>query len=208
MSLLPAAVLWDVDGTLADSEPVHARAFEHAARDLRVRLPADFHDRLLGRSEEASHAWLVAECGLSADFPTWQARRIAAYLAMIDQVRPHPAALALWQRLAQAGVPQAAVSNSDRMIVGANLARIGVMRPGLVSLARNDVRCGKPDPEPWLRASALLGVDPSEAVVVEDSTPGVESALAAGAVVHVMDHYTGPRDGVRPLADLTARLEG
>lgn len=208
MSLRPVAVLWDVDGTLADSEPVHARAFEQAARGLGLRLPADFHDRVLGRSEEASHAWLVAECGLAEDLTAWQARRIAAYLTMIDQVRPHPAALALWQGLARAGVPQAAVSNSDRMIVGANLAQIGVMRPGLISLARNDVRRGKPDPEPWLRACTLLGVDPAAVAVVEDSPPGVQSALAAGAAVHVMDHYAGPRTGVRPLADLAAALAG
>jgi len=77
----------------------------------------------------------------------------------------------------------AIVSNSDRMLVDANLRAAGLQVPGLVSVARNDVRFGKPRPEPYLRAAWLLGVDPSDCIVVEDSVPGARAGLAAGMTV-------------------------
>jgi beta-phosphoglucomutase-like phosphatase (HAD superfamily) len=57
---------------------------------------------------------------------------------------------------------------------------IGVDRPGLKSVTRNDVRNGKPDPEPFLRAAWLTGIDPAETYVVEDSHAGAAAGVAAG----------------------------
>ena len=75
------------------------------------------------------------------------------------------------------------VSNSDRMLVDASLAVAGIARPDMITVTRNDVRNGKPDAEPYLRAAWLLGVAPHECLVVEDSTPGAQAGLAAGMLV-------------------------
>ena len=75
---------------------------------------------------------------------------------------------------------QAVVSNSDRLIVDANLRAVGIVEPGLKTVSRNDVREGKPDPEPFLRAAWLTGVDPADTFVMEDSYTGASAGLAAG----------------------------
>ena len=198
------AVLWDMDGTLADSEPVHALSFEIACRSLGVPLPEGFHEALLGLSEEATHAWLVRECGLPLDLHEWTSARLAVYLDHLDRVAWQAPARRAWDRIRDAGIPQAIVSNSDRIVVDANLSRLGLAVPGLVSVSRDDVREGKPDPEPYLRAAELLGVEAARAAVVEDSEPGIRSGLAAGMTVFVMPHYAG--NGPHPTRTL-AELE-
>jgi beta-phosphoglucomutase-like phosphatase (HAD superfamily) len=72
------------------------------------------------------------------------------------------------------------VSNSDRMIVDANLAAVGLVYPGMRTVSRNDVREGKPHPEPFLRAAWLCDVDPADAVAVDDSFTGATAGLRAG----------------------------
>ncbi|WP_165905347.1 HAD family hydrolase [Rhodovulum euryhalinum] len=202
------AVLWDIDGTLADSEPLHERAFVEATRALGLALPADFHAALLGRTETEAHAWLVDRCGLELSLAAWTERRLAAYFAGLEDVTPHPVAIGLWHRFEALGLPQGTVSNSDRLIVNANLARLGLDRPGLVSISRNDVRAAKPDPEPYLRGAHLLGLDPDEIAVVEDSATGLRAAQAAGMRVYMMPGFTGAGHGDwQPLAALAEVAE-
>lgn len=78
------------------------------------------------------------------------------------------------------GYAQAIVSNSDRLIVDANLDAVGLDEPGMVTVSRNDVRTGKPAPEPYLRAAWLLQIEPGRCQVVEDSLTGAKAGLAAG----------------------------
>jgi HAD superfamily hydrolase (TIGR01509 family) len=82
-------------------------------------------------------------------------------------------------QLTDMGVRSAFVSNADRIVVDANLRAAGVLKPGVVSVSRNDVRRGKPAPEPFLRAAHLLGAPPEECIVIEDSRLGVTAGLAA-----------------------------
>jgi HAD superfamily hydrolase (TIGR01509 family) len=185
------AVLWDIDGTLADSEPVHELSFLATCGELGLSLPDGFQDELLGKSEETTHAALVDRFGLALAFDDWVERRTAAYLARIDQVRFHPRAQSIWERLAARGVAQATVSNSNHAIVRANLARLGLDTPDLVSISRDDVVKGKPHPEPYLRAAELLGMAPARAVVIEDSATGLAAAVAAGMGAFMMPEFTG-----------------
>lgn len=180
------AVLWDIDGTLADSEPVHALSFQLAAADVGLHLPPDFHDAILGRSEAESHDWMCRSLGLSLSLADWTERRYARYFNHIERINFMPGAQAVWQAIDTLEVAQAVVSNSDRMIVNANLARLGLNRPGQISISRNDVLNGKPHPEPYLRAAELLGVDPRRTAVVEDSKTGMMAGLAAGMTVFMM----------------------
>lgn len=183
------AVLWDVDGTLADSEPVHQRSFADACTELGLTLPGTFHAAILGKTDEETYEWLVETCGLDLPFDAWNARRLATYLARIDEVNPVPEAIALWHRQERLGVVQAVVSNSDRLLLGANLERIGLAHPGLISVSRNDVLRGKPDPEPYRRAMHLLRTGSGAVAVVEDSATGSAAARAAGAKVFMMPPF-------------------
>jgi len=75
---------------------------------------------------------------------------------------------------------QAVVSNSDRIVVNANIRVLGLEKPGFISVSINDVLNGKPHPEPYQRGAALLGVEPHQCIAVEDSPTGARAALAAG----------------------------
>ena len=76
--------------------------------------------------------------------------------------RPRPGALEIFRDLKALGVIQGVVSNSDRLIVDANIRAIDIHEAGMRTVSRNDVRDGKPYPEPYLRAAWLAGIDPED----------------------------------------------
>jgi beta-phosphoglucomutase-like phosphatase (HAD superfamily) len=90
------------------------------------------------------------------------------------------------------------------MVVGVNLDVVGLREPGLVTVSRNDVRAGKPDPEPYLRAAWLLQVDPGHCLVIEDSITGAKAGLAAGMPTLFWPQSETPTvAGARRVADVT-----
>ena len=197
------AVLWDMDGTLVDSEDIAVDALEEAMREADLVPPSDLKERVIGRSADEIYAIIAAGFGLTADPHHWEQRKHHHYVMAADALSGYDDALAVWRQLDSAGVRQAVVSNSDRAIVDINLRAVGLSRPGLVTVSRNDVRQGKPDPEGYLRAAYLLGVEPGECVIVEDSTSGAAAALATGCrTVFVPHSIVAPPDGVHPLADM------
>lgn len=202
------ALLWDMDGTLVDSEPVHHRSFVDAARICGLTLPGEFHTALIGKSEEAIHAILVADHGLSLSLAHWSELRFAAYLARIDEVHPFEIAADLWARAQAAGLCQAIVSNAPALIVQANLTRLGLSPGAVTTVSREDVRRGKPDPEPYQLALARLGLPAAAAAVIEDSAAGLAAARAAGLGVYMMPGFAGPPGDWQPFAALSQCLPG
>lgn len=178
------AILWDVDGTLVDSEPLHEAALVQALHGLGLTPPADFHQHIVGRDAREVHEWCRQHLGLGLDLRDWLQRKYRTYFASAASLKPRSSAVALFHQLREEGYAQAIVSNSDRMVVNANLDAVGLSEPGLVTVSRNDVRDGKPGPEPYLRAAWLLRAKPEHCLVVEDSATGAKAGLAAG--MHTM----------------------
>ena len=176
----PAAVLWDLDGTLIDSEPVHIAAVEASLLRLGARPGPELHAELLGRPAREMHAWCVARYRLDVSFLELCALKYEAYARLAGRLRPRQEVWEVFLALRQRGVRAAFVSNSDRLLVDLNLKALGLALPECVSVSRNDVREGKPDPEPFLRAAWLLGEEPAGCAVVEDSPVGALAGLAAG----------------------------
>ena len=181
MSARPrCAVLWDMDGTLALSEPLHMRTLIAALARHGVQAGDELHPLMFGLTGREVHRICCERFGIDADFDAWSAYRAARYVAEAPQLAPRPGALEVWRAARAAGLRQAIVSNAGRMLLEANLNALGLQTPELVSVSANDVRHGKPDPEPYLRAAYLLGVAPHDACAVEDSPAGAQAALAAG----------------------------
>ncbi len=178
--MTPKAVFWDMDGTLVDSEPLHEAALVAALRSVGIAPPVNLHERVLGIAAAPVYEMLRAEFGLDLPFDDWIVRKYDHYMPMAATLKPRPGAIEVFNELRALGVQQAVVSNSDRVIVDANLSAVGLIYPGMRTISRNDVREGKPHPEPFLRAAWLAGVDPSDAVAVDDSVTGATSGLAAG----------------------------
>ncbi|TIT22037.1 MAG: HAD family phosphatase [Mesorhizobium sp.] len=178
--MTPKAVFWDMDGTLVDSEPLHEAALIAALHSVGIAPPANLHERVLGIAAWPVYEMLRDEFGLDLPFDDWIVRKYDHYLPMAETLMPRTGAIEIFNELRALGVPQAVVSNSDRLIVDANLRAVGLVYPGMKTVSRNDVREGKPHAEPFLRAAWLADVDPAEAVAVDDSVTGATAGLAAG----------------------------
>ncbi|WP_217239584.1 HAD-IA family hydrolase [Streptomyces sp. AC555_RSS877] len=179
MTRLPLqAVLFDMDGTLVDTERLWWEAVERVAG--RALTEAD-QPEVLGRPVEHTAAWLAAATGTpAADLAEALHREFA------DRVRtgivPRPGALDLLDALAREGVPTALVTASPRTVADTVLAALGASRFA-VSVTAGDTEHTKPAPDPYLAACRALGVDPAACVAVEDTQTGVTSAEAAGCAV-------------------------
>lgn len=177
---LPKAVYWDMDGTLVDSEPLHDEALVSAMKSVGIAPPADLHERVLGIAAWPVYEMMRDEFGLKLPFDEWIRRKYDYYLSHAPRLKPRAGALEIFRDLQAKGVTQAIVSNSDRLIVDANLRAVGIVEAGFKTVSRNDVAEGKPHPEPFLRAAWLTGIDPADTFVMEDSVTGSRAGLAAG----------------------------
>lgn len=181
-STLIAAVIWDVDGTLVDSEPNHHRALLGVCRAYNVSIDDVGSDRLVGVHMKAIWENILQErFPQSMDFDTWARAINEEYVHNLSSVVVRPNALQTIQKLHSLGIRQAAVSNSARLIVDANLGLLRCPSEIEFSLSIDDVERGKPDPLPYRMACSRLGVDALSAVAVEDSPSGLAAACAAGA---------------------------
>lgn len=197
------AILWDVDGTLVDSEPLHESALIRALEDLGITPPKDFHRHIIGCDAREVHEWCREHLGLELGLHDWLRRKYRTYFAAATTLTPRGGAVDMFHRLRADGYAQAIVSNSDRMVVNANLDVVGLTDPGLISISRNDVRDGKPNPEPYLRAAWLLEVEPQQCLVVEDSTTGARAGVAAGIrTLFWPESDTVTPEGAERMADL------
>ena len=177
------AVMFDMDGLLVDSEPLW---FETETA-IMSRLgspwgPAD-QQHLIGGSLARSTAYMERKAAQPVPrevIGQWLVHGMAD-LVRARGVQVMPGALELLAEVAQAGLPHALVTSAEPEIMAAALDSIGVRFP--VTVCAADVARGKPDPEPYLQASARLGVAPGRSVALEDSPTGIRSAHAAGLTV-------------------------
>ncbi|MFT3688062.1 HAD family hydrolase [Paenirhodobacter sp.] len=175
-----SGIAWDVDGTLVDSEPVHHRGLIAVCLELGVDLRADPPERFLGMNQDAIWAVLAPQMPEGIDRAGWKTRLQDHFVAAVHEAHPMPGALDVMRAFAEAGIAQVAVSNSGRRVMEASLSTHG-MAPflrGMVSF--DDVTHGKPDPEPYRKGLALLGLPAQQVLAVEDSGTGARSARTAG----------------------------
>ncbi len=174
------AVLFDVDGTLVDSERAHALAMVDVLTAHGHALPEGFDEQATGQPMQLLYEWLMAELGLALSYREFLDANHAAYRVRTAELAMRRGAAEAIDAVRRAGARMAVVSNAERIVLEGNLNAVGLNAIDLVSVSRNDVLRPKPDPEPYLRAAYLLEVEPAECVVVEDSVPGAMAGLAAG----------------------------
>lgn len=200
-----AAVLFDMDGLLIDTEPVWLAAETELVGELGgTWTPAD-QQAILGNSMPRAARYIKSRSG--TDWPWEQVAQalVDRFLELLgrSEIVIQPGALRLLQEVADSGLPFALVSASERRIMDyavAALSRAGAPRFP-ITVAGDEVVHGKPHPEPYLKAARELGVEIGACVVLEDSASGVAAAHAAGAQVvalaHMVDHVAGDRIVVR-----------
>ncbi len=192
------AILWDMDGTLLDSEPVHAAAFLDALDELGLTPPPGFMESLLGSSDDQVHASLVAATGLKLSLLEWRAAKWRHYQRHASRIEPRPEVIAELRVQAARGVPMAVVSNSTADEVALCIEAAGLTPLFAALISRADVAQGKPAPDSYLLAASLLDVPPKACLVVEDSPVGSRAGLAAGMTVVFYPQSPQPDAAIPP----------
>jgi HAD superfamily hydrolase (TIGR01509 family) len=196
----PAAVLWDMDGTLVDSEKVWTVSLVETARRLGGELSAAAREDMVGSNMARTLVIMFDDLGLAhdparmAEAAEWMTVRTGELFAQGLEWRP--GAHEALHMVTAAGWPTALVTNTGRALTEMALEGIG-REHFTISVCGDEVPRGKPDPDPYLRAAELLGVSPEECLAVEDSPTGSLAAERAGAAVLVVPCEvtvpTGPR---------------
>jgi beta-phosphoglucomutase-like phosphatase (HAD superfamily) len=173
------AYLFDCDGTITDSMPAHHRAWVAALGEWGAEFPEELFYAWGGRTVVDVITDLNTQQGLSMPVAVVAARREELFQAMLPDITAVPGVL---EHLTEAygRVPFAVVSGSTREAVTASLNALGLLDRFEALVCAEDYERPKPDPEGYLRAAGLLGVEPPDCVVFEDTDLGVAAARAAG----------------------------
>ncbi len=191
------AVIFDMDGVLIDSEPLHFRATQEILKAYGVAMTeADYFGRYIAYSDRELMGLLLSEPGLRSSAAEAKGRR---YLELVGSGVPAFAdGLRLLGRIAdwRVGLATGSMRHEAELALGS----LGIRDRFQTIVTREDCVNGKPHPEPFLRAAEGLGLPPHRCVVIEDSPGGIQAARAAGMRCVAVTHSC-PRSSLRE-ADL------
>jgi HAD superfamily hydrolase (TIGR01509 family) len=185
----PAAVIFDLDGLLFDTETLYSETILTAAAEVGCAMSRDVFLQLVGRSREVNHRFLLEHYG--ADYPL-------------------EALIAAWGRhfrvLAAAGLPlrlpRAIATSNTHALARRHLDSHGLAERFHGVVAHGDYANGKPAPDPFLEAARRLGVAPGLCLALEDSHNGVRSASAAGMMTIMVPDLIPPTEEIHGLCAL------
>jgi beta-phosphoglucomutase-like phosphatase (HAD superfamily) len=183
MLTLPAgpfeAYLFDCDGTIADSMPLHYLAWTKVLSEWNCEFPEKQFYGWGGMPTKAIVAALNRQHGLQMPIAEVAHRKEVLYLANLDQLQAVPEVLEQIQE-SHGKIPFAVVSGGTRESVVTSLRILKLLDRFDTLVCVGDYQRGKPDPEPFLVAAAQLGVAPRGCLVFEDTDMGIQAATAAG----------------------------
>ena len=172
-------MLFDLDGVLADTEPLHWAAYREVLLELGVDVGLEeYRHKFISRGGGPEYA--VEAYGLPITADELRARKLPRYLDRLRRgVPPRPGARAALERL-RGGWRTAVATNSVRTEVDLILGSLGLASLLDTVVTREDYRTAKPAPDAYLTAATRLGLSAGECVVIEDTPRGLGAALAAG----------------------------
>ena len=194
------AVIFDMDGTLHDTETIYDRAQRDAATALGYSVSDAFWHSLIGIPGIESDAMLRAHLGPDFPFDRFDRDYCARRDAMLaDGVTWKPGVGDILDDLAARGVPVAVATSASRRTAEIHLARSGLRARFEIVVTRDDVARGKPHPDPFLLAAASLAIAPEHCLVIEDAFTGIRAAHAAGMMPVLVPDILVPTEEIRAL---------
>jgi HAD superfamily hydrolase (TIGR01509 family) len=175
------ALLFDLDGTLVNTDPWHFQAWQAALKSsISLEIDEAFYQaRISGKLNPAIVADLLPHLSPSEGL-AFAAAKEAAFRALTPQMQPMAGLLALMQWARTQGLAQAVVTNAPPENVAHSLGALGLTTAFSPVVIADLLGVGKPDPGPYLEALRQLGLVPNQAIAFEDSPSGIRSALGAG----------------------------
>lgn len=195
----PAAVIFDMDGLMLDSERAIIGCLADASRELGHELPEVLWLSMVGHSEAVCRHLLDEAIGEVERDRVLQ-RSHVLYEAVVAAGVPHrPGIIAMLDFLQARGIPRAVATSTRRPLALKKLKASGLLPHFDVVCTSSDVEHPKPAPDVYLLAAHMLGVDPAQCLVLEDSPTGVRAALAAGMYPIQIPDLLVPDAAVRAL---------
>ena len=174
------ALIFDMDGTLVHSDPVHLEAFAAVLKDEGVAIDHEiYRSKIIGRTNEAIFASLLPHLPVDRH-EAYADEKEATFRRMATQLKPLEGLLDLLDWAEGSGIKIALVTNAPRLNADHMLEVLGLAGRFKVEITIEEVERGKPDPLPYLTAIERLGISAGEAIAFEDSPSGMRAAKAAG----------------------------
>lgn len=174
------ALIFDMDGTLADSDPIHRAAFGKYLEPYGFEVDEDFYRaHISGRTNAAILGDLLPSLS-AAEIDRLGDEKEALFRRLSPRIPPVGGLEAFLERVSALELRLAVVTNGPRVNLDHMLTALGLAERFEVRLAREDVARGKPDPLPYLTALDRLGIGAAAALAFEDSPAGVRAAKGAG----------------------------
>jgi len=217
-----SGVLFDVDGTILDTERINMKAWKLAAKDWGFDLGQEALRRTRAISKEEAARIYKSYCGDSFDYDLIFRRKSEISEQLLYSMKPEelfkPGAVELFEYLDRRGIKKALATSTPKNLAYPHLEHAGILDQSLCgrypALAKfepsnskssfdtivtgDEVTRAKPDPEIFLEAARRLGVDPKECIVMEDSYAGVRAGKAAGSAVFMIPDQAPIRQEDRP----------
>lgn len=211
------AVIFDMDGLMFDTQCIYDKAFDDIAMKLfRFEMSREMHLALMGRSGQDmidTAARYLPE-GADAEVFIRQTFDLVAELVKTE-LRARPGLDTILTYLSDKGYPIGLASGSDRKIVNSNLESAGIGHYFAATLCGDEVILGKPHPEGYIKAAAMIGYRPEDCYVLEDSPNGILAAYSAGCAPIMVPNDVEPDQATRDmcagiygsLSDVAAAME-
>ncbi|MBQ6590845.1 MAG: HAD family phosphatase [Lachnospiraceae bacterium] len=188
-----AGVIFDMDGLMFDTQRIYDRAFKEVLLlEHGLDFPEGMRLALMGRSGKDMYD-IVNRYYPQLDAPEFVRKSFDLVAKLVEtDLTARPGLDVLLPYLKEQGYRIGLASGSNRTIVDSNLAASGLRAYFIGTLSGDEVTAGKPDPECYLRAAALIGCDPQDCYVLEDSPNGVRAGVRAGCSVLMVPNVVEP----------------
>jgi HAD superfamily hydrolase (TIGR01509 family) len=202
----PAAVVFDMDGLLFDTEALYQEAGGLAARDFALEMTPELFRNLIGLPWPATSALLQRHFGPSFSVDLFAMAWRGHFNVIVEtRLALKPGVPELLDRLDELGLPRAIATSSSHKTVQHHLTFHDMVDRFHHVVASGDYAAGKPAPDPYLKAAERLGVEPGLCLALEDSHNGVRSASTAGMMTIMVPDLLEATDEIRGLCTLVVR---
>ena len=177
------AVIFDMDGVLVDTEPLHIQTEKRMFEKVNLDISDEEHAGYMGTATDVMWKQIIGKRNLPLDVAEMTELTIQEGLPFfysLEKIDPMPGLIDLLEKLKTKNIPIAVASSSDPETIRVIIEKSGLRKYFLHVVSSSEVGKSKPEPDVFLQAAKLLGVAPKNCVVFEDSKNGIKAAKAAG----------------------------